>query len=537
MKAAEDLVWDASEAKPYVFKLSGGKDFEIYLPHEILPNLVGADLGQWCMDDVSLNNEPLGNHMTRWANHADVNYSGRLSDVLAIGLHYDGVQYTSTNRAGGAKSVKVASMNIMSARDSTKKAVRIPLFVAKKARFCKCGCGGFDTVQEIFDVVAWSFRCLRDGVMPNARHDGSPWTAYDKVVRGESGKQIPVAGLMQMRGDWEALVEFFRFRFYTSDNFCWMCNATAGQGPLCYTDFSATAPHRSTCLNHQSYVMNLAREQAQPSNIFRCPGFELCCLVVDSMHSADLGCFCDALGSIFYNEVYCKGYYPNKEEGIKALNKQLDKYYRDHPEHKTSKVTPLTLQQIKGKDSPYPVLKAKAAQVRHLAEFGLLLATKHLHGRGAQPESGLPAQSAWTLPRQHRLRTRVQEHLRLQHDMFAGMVRYSAACQADHFDATVCRESMLYFLKSLSSLHFLWRDRCENPNNQPFALRPKSHCLQHLVQDHIITFGSPSQFWCYRDEDFCGAVKSICSKTKAPATLETNVLKKLRILAGLGVRV
>jgi len=56
-------------------------------------------------------------------------------------------------------------------------------------------------------------RCLRDGVMPNARHDGSPWTAYDK--------QIPVAGLMQMRGDWEALVEFFRFRFYTSDGQGW----------------------------------------------------------------------------------------------------------------------------------------------------------------------------------------------------------------------------------------------------------------------------------------------------------------------------
>jgi len=98
----------------------------LYLPHEILPNLVGADLGQWCMDDVSLNNEPLGNHMTRWANHADVNYSGRLSDVLAIGLHYDGVQYTSI-------IMSARDSTKMSARDSTKKAVRIPLFVAKKA--------------------------------------------------------------------------------------------------------------------------------------------------------------------------------------------------------------------------------------------------------------------------------------------------------------------------------------------------------------------------------------------------------------------
>ncbi len=60
---------------------------------------------------------------------------------------------------------------------------------------------------------------------------------------------------------------------------------------------------------------------------------------------------------------------------------------------------------------------------------------------------------------------------------------------------------------------------------------------QHLVMDHISTFGSPAKFWCYRDEDFVGRVKRICAKTKMPSTLEVRVMQKLRVLESIGVRV
>ena len=49
----------------------------------------------------------------------------------------------------------------------------------------------------------------------------------------------------------------------------------------------------------------------------------------------------------------------------------------------------------------------------------------------------------------------------------------------------------------------------------------------------IEAFGSPSMFWCYRDEDFVGVMKSIASKTKHPATLEKRMIQKLRIWAAL----
>ena len=37
----------------------------------------------------------------------------------------------------------------------------------------------------------------------------------------------------------------------------------------------------------------------------------------------------------------------------------------------------------------------------------------------------------------------------------------------------------------------------------------------------------PSAFWCYRDEDYIGAVKGIAAKTKHPFTIETRILEKL----------
>ena len=67
----------------------------------------------------------------------------------------------------------------------------------------------------------------------------------------------------------------------------------------------------------------------------------------------------------------------------------------------------------------------------------------------------------------------------------------------------------------------------------PFHLRPKCHACQHLVEEKIRMFGSPSSFWCYRDEDFVGCVKRIARKTLHPATLEIRVMQKLRILASL----
>jgi hypothetical protein len=95
---------------------------------------------------------------------------------------------------------------------------------------------------------------------------------------------------------------------------------------------------------------------------------------------------------------------------------------------------------------------------------------------------------------------------------------------------------MYKYLQSLEALHRLWRVGVPVAEHRPlpFHIRPKAHCCQHLVEEKIEAYGSPSSFWCYRDEDFIGAIKVIAGKTKHPATLEERMMQKLRILAVLG---
>jgi predicted nicotinamide N-methyase len=94
---------------------------------------------------------------------------------------------------------------------------------------------------------------------------------------------------------------------------------------------------------------------------------------------------------------------------------------------------------------------------------------------------------------------------------------------------------MYKYLQSLDRLNKLWRRDVpvEDRQKLPFHIRPKAHMLQHMVEDKLPLFGSPARFWCYRDEDYVGAIKNIAAKTKHPNTLEQRLCEKLRIWAAL----
>jgi hypothetical protein len=128
-----------------------------------------------------------------------------------------------------------------------------------------------------------------------------------------------------------------------------------------------------------------------------------------------------------------------------------------------------------------------------------------------------------------------QEHRDLVVSMFEGLDRFVRSRSALPFDAGECRAGMYQYLQSFESLHFLWRRvyPAAEHKHLPFRLRPKAHILTHLVDDKILIYGSPSSFWCYRDEDFVGVIKRIAAKTRHPATLEQRILEKLRIFAAL----
>ena len=532
MKVAEAEGLTCSTAQAYKFQLgTGGKDVHMFLPHEFYPAMVakGGDPSDWCLSPELLEDGcGLAGLLRDWASHEDVLFQGDLSAVGVLGFHCDGVQYTSSMRAGGAKSIVVGSMNVISAASPSLRHRRHPLFVLRKTRLCDCGCQGFHTLQELMDVLAWSMGCLARGQTPTCRHDGQDWTEEDRLARSPSGQPLPKAALLQLRGDWEWFESCFRVRSVSSESFCWMCNAVQKvPGPLNYHDFRPQAAHRNTLINHEDYMGQCAREGTEPSHVFRCPGLKIEHLAVDAMHSGDLGTFADAVGSLFWLEISHKGWHRNKRRGLESLNSDLNQYYLAHHDQNLSKLSPLVLSQILGKSPGFPFLKAKAAQVRHAAEFCLSLAKRHQAGDQHRP--------AYEFKRNSRMHPHTARHLELLVSLFEGFLGFTMSCSATPFVTEDCRKAMYQYLQSLEALHKLWRlgvpVALQRP--LPFHLRPKAHACQHLVEEKIEAFGSPNQFWCYRDEDFIGTVKGIAHKTKHPATLEQRVIEKLRIWAAL----
>ena len=195
---------------------------------------------------------------------------------------------------------------------------------------------------------------------------------------------------------------------------------------------------------------------------------------------------------------------------MQSLNRQLENYYSANPDRRFTKVSPLTMAQILGETPGYPYLKAKAAGTRQLAEFGLILARRHrFGGDGFQP---------FQVSRHHRLDRRLNEHLDLVVEMFEGLVQYTTSCS--EYSRQGCVEGMYRFLQSLQALHDMWREGIPLAQQKGllFHVRPKAHVLQHLVEDKLWLWGSPS---------------TIVAKTQHPHTLEERISEKLMILSGL----
>jgi hypothetical protein len=237
MVLAQEFGSFSTMAAPYEMVLPGNRGtLELLLPHEVISSMTARDPGQWCLDDASVASGKLGAVLDQWSKHPDVEFTGNLSDVFAIGLHADGVSYTSSVRPGSSKKVLVCSWNIISARRPELQQQRQPFFVLHEDRKCKCGCGGYCTYQEIWKVLAWSLGCMLSGRAPTCRHDTSPWLPEEIGLHMADGAALRPAALVQVRGDWEWLVGCFRLRYYTSQHFCWMCDATRDDGPMCFKD-------------------------------------------------------------------------------------------------------------------------------------------------------------------------------------------------------------------------------------------------------------------------------------------------------------
>ena len=381
-------------------------------------------------------------------------------------------------------------------------------------------------MKAFFRVLSWPMRHLMLRRAPTARHDGTPWTNDDRKFRIPSGCPLPAAALVQLRGDWEFFSQALRFPTAGSDLFCWKCNV-ARNGENSFHDFSPHAAHRATIFGHREYFESLAREGAEPPAIFLSPGFTVDLVAIDSMHTADLGVWQDVLGSVLWLEVSTKIFHRTNAAGLESLNTKLDSYNRANRHQHSSPIHELKMVQIRSDDPGYPTLRAKAAQTRGLAQFGLILAQLHEHGSADRPPFSFRAT--------HRLHERSAEHRRLVRELLESVVAYQAACSEEPFQPAPCKAALYTALQRLQELHTMWRDGIadDRARHTPWHLRPKAHMLQHLAADQLEMWGSPARSWCYGDEDFAGCIKKVARASSHPKTLEQRVSEKCVILAGI----
>ena len=152
-----------------------------------------------------------------------------------------------------------------------------------------------------------------------------------------------------------------------------------------------------------------------------------------------------------------------------------------------------------------------------------------------------PARGSWTRPpfrfnARNPLAGREAEYFGHLTRTFDGALSHQDACSEDPFDAERCKDGMLAALSGMRALKIFMRSEGTDPEmhkTAPFHIRPKSHMCHHLVLDSVHHWGSPDEFWCYRDESFAGTLKALAAASRHARTMENVVSEKVLLLGGL----
>ena len=216
--------------------------------------------------------------------------------TVPLGVHGDGVPHQSNG-----STIECFSWNFVSMPE----AERFPFTCIEKDSLCNCGCSGRCTTNAIMDVLVWCMRQLLVGTLPTCRHDGTPWLPSDRS-RVKGRRLDFYAGVLQIRGDWANLKQWFGFKGWAGREICWRCLSNKSDIP--YTDFGLKAQWRKVRMTLPMLVATLRKSGVTPCALFALPGFDLAFIVIDVLHTLDLGVSQDFLGNLFFEAISSHAY-------------------------------------------------------------------------------------------------------------------------------------------------------------------------------------------------------------------------------------
>ena len=150
------------------------------------------------------------------------------------------------------------------------------------------------------------------------------------------------------------------------EGMCWKCHADKATFKLPGLD----APWRCTRYMPGECMATVRHQGLAPCPLFSIPGFTSELILVNWLHTADIGIAGDVVGNMF-NEVAKLLPGRNKEERVKVLWGKVRLYYK--ASHTPNKLQTLTPAMIKANGKP-PKHRAQAAITRHLVPCAAFIA-------------------------------------------------------------------------------------------------------------------------------------------------------------------
>ena len=272
---------------------------------------------------------------------------GSVSDYVAIGLYADGVPFGS--QVFYSDSLELFSFNLPCADQG----LRIPFTSVQKIHLVK-----HSTFNAIFDVMAWSLKHLALGKFPLQRHDGTDFGPGEKHRHnlGQPAKAL----LVEIRADWAALKQTFQFPQQNENaSICWMCYAT----PQDFKDCSSSAEWKRCRRTPVQWHAELARA-GKSCSLWSVPGVSSEIVMVDWLHSADLGVTADISGNILLELVDASSIAGDRQVRMKGLWSEIQAEYDRQGVSKDQRFPVLRVNHfLTPKKSPK--LKGKAAHIRY----------------------------------------------------------------------------------------------------------------------------------------------------------------------------
>ena len=287
---------------------------------------------------------------------------------------------------------------------------------------------------------------------------------------------------------------------------CPFCKASSVNRDLAWEDCSAEAGWRATLWTDETYKAFLRESgMAIPALLKYAVGLRLECVMVDVMHTLDLGVSGHIVGNVLFILAIVSCCFGGRTyaDRIQNLNDNLKSWYKSQNIQYRFQGA-LTMESLRRKKD-WPKIRCKAAACRELCKYALFLLVTY----GDSVTCGKPWADVELMTSLCQLLVQFYDVLAIG-DMFLSNDHRDELARIGQYIADIYCRLARYALDDSAKF---WK------------VVPKLHLFLHLVSQQ--TRLNPRQFWVYSDEDLVGIMIDIASSLHPTGLPENTMLKWL----------